>query len=165
MDDFDDYLERKRQQARCRLGIAPGEHCAFPKCSEVDPLYLNWIGGTLMCYEHGRLHQRRAIVEEHHPATRKIEPKFRVPIFGNDHRVLTVRSARWTGVVKKIKDGQLQAAFGRFFALRDVERQMVERSGPPDEVVLDILLWLAAEQPGWEQEFQRYRNSTDPSDS
>lgn len=164
-DDFDDFMEKQRQQARRRLGIEPGEHCAYPNCSEADPLWLTGSSDDLSCYEHRAIRQGRSPVEQHHPATKKVEPSFTVPIFGNDHRVLSVRSKRWIDAVKHVKDGDLQAALGRFFSLRDVERQMVERSGPVDDVILDLLRWLSVDRPGWEQDFERWRDSKDPRDS
>ena len=164
-EDFDDFMEREKQRARRRLGIEPGERCSFSGCAEANPLFLTGSSEDLLCYEHRSVRQGRAPFERHHPATRKAEPTFTVPIFGNDHRLLTVMSKRWIDVIKNIRDGALQAALGHFFSLRDVERQMVERSGPVDDVVLELLRWLSVDRPGWEQDFQRWRDSKDPRDS
>jgi hypothetical protein len=120
---------------------------------------------VLTCYEHFAILRHGSQIEKHHPATRKIESGFTVPIYGNDHRVVTVRSGRWIADVKIIKAQRLREEFGRFFSLRDVERQMVERSGPVDEVVLDLLQWLSVDHAGWEQEFERWRESRDRRDA
>lgn len=157
-------MERKRQQARRRLVIGPGDYCPIPDCNEADPLYLTRTSDGLICYEHLAIEQNRSQTEEHHPATRRVEPAFTVPIFGNDHRVVTVMSGRWDDFIKGIKDSALREKFGRFFALRDVERQMVERSGPVDQVVLDLLRWLPVAHPGWEKDLERWCASEDVRD-
>lgn len=157
-------MERQRQRARRRLGIAPGEHCAFPNCVEDDPLALTGTRSDLLCYEHRAVRQGRSSVEAHHPATRAIDPAFTVPLYGDDHRIVTVMSRRWLDVIKNVKDNALQRRLGSFFSLRDVERQMVERSGTVDDVILDILGWLHTDHPGWEQDLERWRASRERRD-
>ena len=152
---FDDYMERERQRARRRLGIKPGEHCSFPNCYEADPLHLTRSTGVILCYEHDEVRRGHLPVEQHHPATKAIEPKFTVPTFGNDHRVLTVMQRRWLSLIKSVDSSAMVKDLARMASLFDDLRLMIEKYGPTIEIMPIMCRWWDQIRPGWRQEFER----------
>ena len=146
-------MERQRQRARRRLGIAPGEHCAFPNCIEDDPLVLTGTRGNLRCYEHRMVEQGRTHIEGHHPATEAIEPDFTVPMFGDDHRVVTVMSNYQNDDLQDITSSAFRMEVARFSGLFDAVRQMVEKYKDTVRLYRLIVVWLSETQPAWEQDF------------
>ena len=152
-------MERQRQRARRRLGIATGEHCAFPNCVEDDPLALTGTRSDLLCYEHRAVRQGRSPVEDHHPATRAIEPDYTIPMPGNDHRVVTVMAKYWTDDVKKITSGEIQKDVARFSGFFDGMRQLVEKYQDTVRTLRLIIVWLSETYPTWEQDFRRWLTS------
>jgi hypothetical protein len=164
-ESFDDFLERERQRARRRLGIGPGDHCSYLSCAESDPLQLTGSRDDLLCYEHRSVQHSRLPVEYHHPATKNIESAFAAPTFGNDHRVLTVMSKRWIADLKDVKSSVVRMDLARLAGLRDVERQLVDKYGDTVERLLDVVRYFDEAKPGWEQDFERWRDSKDRRDA
>ena len=159
MDDFDEYMEKERQRARRRLGVATGEPCEFPNCSEADPLHLTRSTGVLLCDEHDKVRRGQVPVEQHHPATKAVEPKFTVPTFGNDHRVLTVMQRRWLPLVKSVESSAMVKDLARMASAFDNLRLIIEKYSPTVANLTMICLWWDQTRPGWWQEFERWLTS------
>jgi hypothetical protein len=154
-------MEWARQQRRRRLCIDVGRGCMFPNCGETDPLRLTGSSDDLVCYEHRRIQQGATPVEDQHPATKRIDPTFTVPMLGNDHRVVTVMSRSWIDGVKSVQSSSMQKHLARLFALRDNERQLVEQYGRAAEELLAFFRWLEEKYPGVVQEFEQWRDSNE----
>jgi hypothetical protein len=157
-EDFDDHMERQRQQARRRLQIGAGRCCMFPNCCEGDPLYLTGSSEDLLCYEHRGIRQGKTPVEDHHPWTRAIDPNFTLPMFGNDHRVVTVMSKSWIEDVKGVKSSSTRKELARLNALIDGVRQIIEKYQDTPSRILEVFRWLDETRPGWQQEFEAWRD-------
>lgn len=152
-------MERRRQQARRRLHIDAGQGCAFPNCSVIDPLCLTGSSEDLLCYEHRAIQQGRTPVEAHHPETKAIDPAFTVPMFGNDHRVVTVMSQTWLESIEDVRSSSIRKDLARLSGLLDVVRQLVDRYEKTPDQLRRVIRWLDETQPGWQQECDEWHDT------